>query len=176
MVKCLQMVVYGLLVLVLSVILFPAFAEESGTGSATATGTTGTETTTGTAAAKPAVSVVPTLSPLQKAYKRNRQLRQDLRKTRGKLATQTARIQSLEKKLLQKNTKPVVDDAEFANTRRASSRIREPEATSFTEVFAGFNWLWLLVSFAMLIIGFWAGVAWLREHNRKKLGGMHLRI
>ncbi|GMQ90905.1 MAG: hypothetical protein BMS9Abin11_0210 [Gammaproteobacteria bacterium] len=174
MIKCLQMVVYGLLVLVLSVIFFPVFAEESGTGSATATGTTGTETTTGTSA-KPAVRAAPALSPLQKAYKRNRQLRQDLRETRGKLATQTARIQSLEKKLLQKNIKPVVDDVEFANSRRAS-RVREPEATSFTEVFAGFSWLWLLFSFAMLIIGFWAGVVWLREHNRKKLGGMHLRV
>jgi len=28
----------------------------------------------------------------------------------------------------------------------------------------------------MLIIGFAAGVWWLRELNRRKLGGMHLRI
>jgi hypothetical protein len=172
LVKCLQMVVYGLLVL--PIIFFPAFAEEGGTGSATATGAV-TETTP-SGVDKPVVSASPALSPLQKAYKRNRQLRQDLRETRGKLATQTARVRSLEKKLLQKDTKPVVDDVEFANTRRASSRIREPEATSFMEVFAGFSWLWLLVSFAMLIIGFWAGVAWLRERNRKKLGGMHLRV
>lgn len=38
------------------------------------------------------------------------------------------------------------------------------------------HFLWLGISFAMLIIGFAAGVMWLREVNRKKLGGMHLRI
>ncbi len=35
---------------------------------------------------------------------------------------------------------------------------------------------WVAVSFAMLIIGFFAGVIWLREVNRRKLGGMYLRI
>lgn len=35
--------------------------------------------------------------------------------------------------------------------------------------------LWL-VSFAMLVIGFIGGVLWLREINRRRLGGMHLRI
>jgi hypothetical protein len=38
------------------------------------------------------------------------------------------------------------------------------------------HFLWLGISFAMLIIGFAAGVIWLREVNRKKLGGMYLRI
>lgn len=35
---------------------------------------------------------------------------------------------------------------------------------------------WVVVSFAMLLIGFGVGVWWLRERNRKKLGGMHLRV
>lgn len=39
-----------------------------------------------------------------------------------------------------------------------------------------FNWLWFLIAFAMLVTGFIAGVAWLRELNRKKMGGMYLRI
>jgi len=39
-----------------------------------------------------------------------------------------------------------------------------------------FSWLWLLISFAMLITGFVAGAIWLRELNRKKMGGMYLRI
>lgn len=38
------------------------------------------------------------------------------------------------------------------------------------------HFLWLGISFAMLIVGFAAGVIWLREVNRKKLGGMYLRI
>jgi len=41
---------------------------------------------------------------------------------------------------------------------------------------AGFTYGWLALSFAMLILGFVAGVVWLRERNRKKLGGMYLRI
>lgn len=35
---------------------------------------------------------------------------------------------------------------------------------------------WGAFSFAMLVVGFFAGVLWLREVNRKKLGGLHLRI
>lgn len=37
-------------------------------------------------------------------------------------------------------------------------------------------YLWLLISFAMLGVGFFAGIWWLRETYRKRLGGMHLRI
>jgi Bacterial SH3 domain len=46
-----------------------------------------------------------------------------------------------------------------------------PRATGFT-----FSYLWLGISFAMLGIGFGAGVKWLRESIRKRSGGMYLRI
>lgn len=39
-----------------------------------------------------------------------------------------------------------------------------------------FSWLWFLIAFAMLVTGFITGVVWLRELNRKKMGGMYLRI
>jgi hypothetical protein len=39
-----------------------------------------------------------------------------------------------------------------------------------------FSYLWLGISFAMLGIGFAAGVRWLRESIRKRSGGMYLRI
>ena len=39
-----------------------------------------------------------------------------------------------------------------------------------------FSYLWLGISFAMLGIGFAAGVKWLRESIRKRSGGMYLRI
>jgi hypothetical protein len=38
------------------------------------------------------------------------------------------------------------------------------------------SYLWLGISFAMLGIGFVAGVKWLRESIRKRSGGMYLRI
>ena len=41
---------------------------------------------------------------------------------------------------------------------------------------AQLDFLWLGVSFAMLLIGFGLGAIWLRERNRRKLGGMYLRI
>jgi len=41
---------------------------------------------------------------------------------------------------------------------------------------APFDYGWPALSFAMLMVGFAAGVVWLRERNRKKLGGRYLRI
>ena len=41
---------------------------------------------------------------------------------------------------------------------------------------SGFSLAWLIVSFAMLIIGFVAGVIWVRESIRKRMGGMYLRV
>ncbi|MHB8346333.1 MAG: hypothetical protein ACYDHM_03955 [Acidiferrobacterales bacterium] len=35
---------------------------------------------------------------------------------------------------------------------------------------------WVALSAAMLTVGFFAGIIWLRQANRRKLGGMHLRI
>lgn len=156
-------------------------SAEEGAGTKTGTDTTtpaasggGATTTTTTTGSTPAATASPSLTPLQKAYKRNRELRKDMRDLRRKLATQNARVKSLEAKLLQKDTKPVVDDKEFAHARR--SKAGGVDSSGISRFFANFSWLWLLFSFAMLITGFFAGVAWLRERNRKKLGGMHLRV
>ena len=46
----------------------------------------------------------------------------------------------------------------------------------FVAAVARLDFLWLGVSFAMLLIGFGLGAIWLRERNRRKLGGMYLRI
>ena len=54
--------------------------------------------------------------------------------------------------------------------------VNSPLPTSPCAESTGFSYGWLALSFAMLIIGFVAGVVWLRERNRKKLGGMYLRI
>ena len=48
---------------------------------------------------------------------------------------------------------------------------KTPGDTGFT-----FSYLWLGISFAMLVIGFGAGVKWVRESIRKRSGGMYLRI
>jgi len=36
--------------------------------------------------------------------------------------------------------------------------------------------LWVLVSFAMLLVGFVAGIIWVRESIRRRMGGMYLRV
>jgi SH3 domain protein len=35
---------------------------------------------------------------------------------------------------------------------------------------------WLIFSFAMLIVGFFAGIQWIRRAYRRRMGGMYLRI
>lgn len=46
----------------------------------------------------------------------------------------------------------------------------------FLNFLRSLDFLWIGISFAMLVIGFVAGVLWLRGVNRRKLGGMYLRI
>lgn len=41
---------------------------------------------------------------------------------------------------------------------------------------AGLDFLWLGISFAMLVVGLALGAVWWRERYRRKLGGMYLRI
>ena len=128
-------------------------------------------TTATTATAKPAALA----SPLQRAYKRNLQLRKQVRENRAKLARLQIQNRSLEQKLLKKNEKVTVDDLEFSNAKLSKPAIDHLSAR-LQSADGGFSWLWLLISFAMLGIGFWAGVAWLQRRHRKRLGGMHLRV
>ncbi|GMQ90045.1 MAG: hypothetical protein BMS9Abin10_0389 [Gammaproteobacteria bacterium] len=57
----------------------------------------------------------------------------------------------------------------------------EPDADSgfkqrFLDFVRALDFVWLGISFAMLVIGFAVGAVWLRERNRRRLGGMYLRI
>lgn len=40
----------------------------------------------------------------------------------------------------------------------------------------GFNWVWLGIAFAMLLLGFVGGIVWVRESIRRRMGGLYLRI
>ncbi len=84
-------------------------------------------------------------------------------KQAGKLSQ---RVKTLEKELKNKQS-AVIETAE--------AQVSEPAAAAFPEQFS-FNLLWIGISFAMLIAGFVAGVVWLRERTRRKLGGMHIRV
>ena len=88
-----------------------------------------------------------------------------LTEAQSALAEQTEKIKELEKNAADKPTP--------ATLVAATVEPIEPRAadTGFS-----FSYLWLGISFAMLGVGFAAGVQWLRESIRKRSGGMYLRI
>lgn len=87
-----------------------------------------------------------------------------LKKAEAAAAQATARAGELAKK---PNEKPAAAEAKPP---------AGPAPESETADAPDFSWGWLVFSFAMLGAGFWAGIVWLRERNRRKLGGMYLRI
>lgn len=104
-----------------------------------------------------------------------------LAKARASLAQEIAKNADLTRKLAEKTAQIEKDTLE--NTQSAATA--QPTATSIdtapplaSQEKKDDSWSlgWLAFSFAMLILGFFAGVIWLREVNRKKLGGMYLRI
>lgn len=95
---------------------------------------------------------------------------------RKKSQEQGKRTQELEEKI--KQLQQAETDSVASGTVGEYSRegIRPlPAVSAGTEHFQ-FHWLWFLIAFAMLVTGFVFGVVWLRELNRKKMGGMYLRI
>ena len=66
-----------------------------------------------------------------------------------------------------------------AAREETEAKLREALASAETRATmaeAGISVGWIIACIAMLVIGFGAGIWWEREQNRKKLGGMHIRI
>ena len=100
-------------------------------------------------------------------------LRGQLAAAQSALAAETARTKELAQKLAELaagQNAPAPPQPDAAAPAPPPAAAPGPAGRLF------FDWTWLGISFAMLIIGFAAGVWWLRELNRRKLGGMHLRI
>ncbi len=97
-----------------------------------------------------------------------------LKKAQATLAEQAAKIKALEKEAANKpETPPLVSPTPVPAPPPAAAPPvgKTSKDTGFT-----FSYLWLGISFAMLGIGFAAGVKWLRESIRKRSGGMYLRV
>jgi hypothetical protein len=90
-----------------------------------------------------------------------------LKKAQSTLAEQAERIKELEKLAADKPPAPVAPVA---------PKVPPPVTPAAANTGSGFSYLWLGISFAMLGIGFAAGVRWLRESIRKRSGGMYLRV
>lgn len=114
----------------------------------------------------------------------------DLVKTRGQLEETITQLQQAQEALAQESTKNKDLQKALLESRAAVTESAAPNRGSDSETAKsgdsqtaesagpgpGFSLLWLGVAFAMLAIGFFAGVAWLRESIRRRSGGMYLRV
>ncbi|MDH3309450.1 MAG: TIGR04211 family SH3 domain-containing protein [Gammaproteobacteria bacterium] len=94
-----------------------------------------------------------------------------LKKAQATIAEQAVKIKELEKSLAEKPA-PAPVPLPAAPVAAKSP----PVKPTTTDTGFRFSYLWLGISFAMLGIGFAAGVRWLRESIRKRSGGMYLRV
>ena len=109
---------------------------------------------------------------LTKSRKETAEAQAQLKKAQVAAAEQAGKIKELEKAVAEK---PVIRPP--ATPAPVPPPVAAPPVGK-TSKDAGFifSYLWLGISFAMLGIGFAAGVKWLRESIRKRSGGMYLRI
>ena len=95
-----------------------------------------------------------------------------LKQAEEALAAEHAKNAELQKALGEHGTSGPTEEDE-------RQKAAEPDSTAAANTIAaqfGFSFLWLGIAFAMLIVGFIAGVLWLRESIRRRSGGMYLRI
>lgn len=93
------------------------------------------------------------------------------------------RIAQLETQLTQANATLAQVQTELTQTQSALAEARQaskdtPKNTPPAKA-AEHGWstlLWLVIAFAMLGVGFLAGIIWVRESIRRRSGGMYLRI
>ncbi len=96
---------------------------------------------------------------------------------RAQLEKMQAQLQQAQTALAQETakTKELADKlAQSATTANAPPETPKETGSAPAENF--FNLGWLAFSFAMLIVGFFSGIQWIREVYRRRLGGMYLRI
>lgn len=114
---------------------------------------------------------------LNKSRVQAAEVQAQLKKTEVALAEQAAKRKELEKTVANIPVAPAAvapappAPVPPAKGAAAPAVAPPPTATGFT-----FSFVWLGISFAMLGVGFAAGVAWLRESIRKRSGGMYLRV
>lgn len=110
-------------------------------------------------------------------------------KTRGQLEETITRLQQAQEALAQEAAKTKqLQDALMESRAAAESAAKNRESDSetadsgtapFAEIIGAqpaLIMLWLGIAFAMLGIGFFVGVIWLRESIRRRSGGMYLRV
>jgi hypothetical protein len=119
------------------------------------------------------------LSPEPPARLQLTRLQEDLAKSRTQAAEAQAQLKKSQLALTEQAEK-IKELEKNASDRPApvpvAVKAPPPVIPAAANTGFGFSYLWLGISFAMLGIGFAAGVRWLRESIRKRSGGMYLRV
>ncbi len=107
--------------------------------------------------------------------------RADLEKAQAELARLKpvlieARALAKESETALAREKSLTQDLVGRLQQRMSPDAMEGSEPGRSDSSGGPNLLWIVISFAMLGVGFMSGVIWLRENNRRKLGGRYLKI
>lgn len=107
-----------------------------------------------------------------------------LKKTKDQLISVEQELATAQQQLLMVKQELMVEKSKNADQalqlqeNRQSMQLNQGNSSISEQNNTGMKgyFLWIIVSFAMLSVGFGAGVIWLREQNRRKLGGRYLRI
>jgi hypothetical protein len=94
----------------------------------------------------------------------------ELKKARAALAEESARAKGLEARVAE----PVAP-APVVPASAPTSPVAPPNGVS-APAGGGSAWGWVLGVFAMLGIGFVAGILWLRESIKRRSGGMYIKV
>ncbi len=125
------------------------------------------------------------ISPEPPARLQVKQLKSELSKTRAQLSKARAKLKETEAVLVQEKAKVKKLDEISPEAEAESNPIIAPDGARNetppsdeppSDEDRGSLLMWLGISFAMLVVGFIAGVIWLRESIRKRSGGMYLRV
>lgn len=120
------------------------------------------------------------LSAAAPARARIGKLQDDFNRLRAQLSETQTKLKAAVDTLGQQSGRTEELNRQLAAAQATASKpapVAEPAAVpkpATTD--GGFSWGWLGFAFAMLILGFVAGLFWLRESIRRRSGGMYLRV
>lgn len=120
------------------------------------------------------------LSAAAPARARLGKLQDDFTRLRAQLTETQTRLKAAEDALGKQSGRAEELNRQLTAVQAAAGKpvpVPEPAATPKPPATdGGFAWGWLGFAFAMLVLGFVAGLLWLRESIRRRSGGMYLRV
>ena len=103
-------------------------------------------------------------------------LEKELSQLKATLAAEQQKLKTAEGQLSSQKEKLANTREKLAAAEAAPPPMPEPATPAAAPRGFRFSYIWLGIAFAMLGIGFVAGMIWVREGIRRRMGGLHLRI